>query len=285
MDVQIVSFTSSEITIATLRHIFATHGLPEHLVSDNAPGFTSAEFKLFMQQNGIKHILTSPYHPSSNGLMERAVQTFKTSVSKLEGSMEDRLIMFLFKYRVTPQTTTGLSPAQLLMGRRLRTRLDLLHPDISQKVMEKQQKLVSSKTPHRFQVGDKLFARNFHDPQWIPVKVTRVTGPLSGDSVLRRYVDHLRFRYSDGPLSTQQSDASDDWTMPDAFTNQPDPLEQSEPAPDSIETLEGLLPDLFIITGGLALQLIDTHPHLKLKRGGCGNPCTLIDHLSTSIVT
>ena len=73
MDVQIVSSTPSEVTIATLHRIFATHGLPEHLVSDNTPGFMSAEFKLFMQQNGIKHILTSPYHPSSNGLAERAV--------------------------------------------------------------------------------------------------------------------------------------------------------------------------------------------------------------------
>ena len=45
--------------------------------------------------------------------------------------------------------------------------------------MEKQQKLVSSKTPRRFQVGDKLFARNFHGPHWILVKVTKVTGPLS----------------------------------------------------------------------------------------------------------
>ena len=146
-----------------------------------------------MQQNGIKHILTSPYHPSSNGPAERAVQTFKTSVSKLEGPMEERLIKFLFKYRVTPQTTTGLSPAQLLMGRRLRTHLDLLHPDISQKIMEKQQKLVSSKIPRRFQVGDKLFARNFHGPYWISVKVTKVTGPLSYqvERVGLRYVDIL----------------------------------------------------------------------------------------------
>ena len=82
-----------------------------------------------MNQNGVKHILTSPYHPSSNGLAERAVQTFKTGVTKLQGTMELRISKFLFKYRITPQTTTGLSPAELLMGRKLRTHLDLLHPD------------------------------------------------------------------------------------------------------------------------------------------------------------
>ena len=53
---------------------------------------------------------------------------------------------------------------------------------------------------------------------------------------LCRHVDHLQFCYSDSSHSAQQSDVSDDWTMPDAFTNQPDPLEWSEPAPDSVET-------------------------------------------------
>ena len=111
IDVKIVKSTASETTIAKLR---TTHGIPEQLVSDNATGFTSTDFKdEFMRQNGIKHILTSPYHPSSNGLAERAVQTFKSAVTKLEGPMEVRLSKFLFKYRVTPHTITGVSPAQL----------------------------------------------------------------------------------------------------------------------------------------------------------------------------
>ena len=87
IEVKIVSSTSTEATIAALRPIFTTFGLPQQLVSDNGTGFTSTEFKQFLSQNGIKQILTSPYHPSSNGLAERAVQTFKDAVTKLEGHM------------------------------------------------------------------------------------------------------------------------------------------------------------------------------------------------------
>ena len=53
LDVQIVNSTSATATISKLRTLFATHGLPEQLVSDNGTGFKSAQF---MEQNGIKHI-------------------------------------------------------------------------------------------------------------------------------------------------------------------------------------------------------------------------------------
>ena len=201
MDVHIVNSTSAESTISKLCMVFATHGLPEQVVSDNGTGFASTEFKKFLSDNGVQQIFTAPYHPSSNGLAERAVQTFKSAVNKLEGPMDVRITHFLFKYRITPQTTTGLSPAQLLMGRRLRTHLDLLHPDTS-KVQDKQQ-VGSEKSPRTFKVGDKLFAKNFHGTKWIPVIVSKVTGPLSyhvstsDGIILRRHVDHVRIRHSD----------------------------------------------------------------------------------------
>ena len=94
--------------------MFATHGISKHVVSDNGSGFTSQEFKQLMEQNGIKHTTTSPYHPSSNGLAECAVQTVKHGISKLEGTIECRVTCFLFNYHVTPQSTTELSPAELL---------------------------------------------------------------------------------------------------------------------------------------------------------------------------
>ena len=139
IDAQIVPSISSESTIKILRLLFATHDIPEHLVSDNGSGFTSNEFLVFLSQNGIKHSQTSPYHPSSNGLAERAVRTVKQGIAKLESPIHTRLTRFLLNYRITPQTSTGLSPSQLLMGRRLRTRLDMINPDSASRVINKQQ--------------------------------------------------------------------------------------------------------------------------------------------------
>ena len=56
---------STSKTVEKLRFVFATHGLPQTIVSDNGPSFTSDEF---MQANGIGHITSAPYHPSINGL-------------------------------------------------------------------------------------------------------------------------------------------------------------------------------------------------------------------------
>ena len=70
------SITSAK-TIETLRSVFATHGLPCVIVTDNGSSFTSDEFKTFACKNGIKHVTSAPYHPSTNDQAERAVQTLK----------------------------------------------------------------------------------------------------------------------------------------------------------------------------------------------------------------
>ena len=57
--------------------MFLRYGLPEQVVSDNRPQFTSVEFAQFMRDNGIKHIKCASYYPASNGLMERFVHTLK----------------------------------------------------------------------------------------------------------------------------------------------------------------------------------------------------------------
>ena len=67
-EVEIMKTTTAEKTIRVLRNMFAHHGLPEQLVSDNGPQFTSFEFEQFLHKNRVKHILSAPYHPASNGL-------------------------------------------------------------------------------------------------------------------------------------------------------------------------------------------------------------------------
>ena len=72
--------TSTAKTIEILRSPFAHNGLPEILVNDNGPQFTSEEFDQFIKTNGIKYLKSVPYHLATNGLAERFVQTFKQSL-------------------------------------------------------------------------------------------------------------------------------------------------------------------------------------------------------------
>ena len=131
--------TTTAATVEKLCVLFAQFSIPDVLVSDNGTNFVSKEFADFTRHNGIKHVTSAPAHPSSNGLAECAVLTFKNGLSKMrEGSIIVKLSRFLFSYRNTPQTTTGSTPAELLMGRRLRSAMDLIKPDLEKRVVEQQ---------------------------------------------------------------------------------------------------------------------------------------------------
>ena len=81
----IMKQTTSTATIRKLREIFAQHGLPDMLVSDNGTKFTSEQFAEFLRSNGIIRVKTAPCHPLINGLAERAVQTVKEGTTKTPG--------------------------------------------------------------------------------------------------------------------------------------------------------------------------------------------------------
>ena len=133
--------TSTESTIRELRAMFARFGIPRQLVSDNGPQFTAGQFAEFTSNNGVRHIRVAPYHPSSNGAGERAVQSVKHGLKAAMrdgGSLSRRLQKFLMAYRAAPHMATGRSPAEMMLGRNVRTRLDLLRPDPAQKVREQQ---------------------------------------------------------------------------------------------------------------------------------------------------
>ena len=217
IEVHPMTTITSMATIQKLRVTFAQLGVPETVVTDNGPSFVSEEFKLFLKKNGIAHVTSAPYHPSSNGLAERAVQIFKQGLKKLkEGTLAEKIARFLFQYRITPQSTTGVSPAELLMGRRLRSRLDLIRPNSAALVEAKQQhqKEAHDRTAsiRTFSEGEAVYARNFSQGEkWIPGRILKRTGPLSfriqleqGQIVWRRHQDQIRKRYDIEPLTMCQ---------------------------------------------------------------------------------
>ena len=94
---------TSTVVIDCLRSVFARFGVPNTVVTDNGTCFVSSEFEEYLKSNGIKHYKSAPYHPASNGLAERAVQTVKRGLKKVSsGDINARLARVLFTYRITP---------------------------------------------------------------------------------------------------------------------------------------------------------------------------------------
>lgn len=101
-------------------------------MSDNDTQFVATHVQAFLKANEIKHILTSPGYPATNGEAENIVKTFKNSLLKsLKDNVKSvRTIVanFLIGYRKSVHCTTQLSPSQMMLGRDLKTTLDLLQP-------------------------------------------------------------------------------------------------------------------------------------------------------------
>ena len=177
--------TTSEKTITVLREMFSRYGLPEQLVSDNGPQFVSVEFETFCKSNGIKHLRSPPYHPASNGQAERFVQTLKLRLKTMskERNFEHKLSSVLLQFRCTPHATTGVSPAELFMQRKIRTRLDLLRPDMATRVMAKQTLQERNPWKHSFRefaVGQPVWARNYRGTsKWVAGEIMEQLSPVS----------------------------------------------------------------------------------------------------------
>lgn len=153
---------TTKLTCEVLRSSFARFGLPRQVVTDNAPTFTSNEFKKFLEGNNIKHMTSPPYQPSSNGAAENAVKIIKNSLKRVLGKssnldLNKAINNFLFDYRNTIHGTTGVSPAHLMFGRKLRTRFDLLLPEIEHKDTGLKDHVVNIQTKQKLYHGGKRF--------------------------------------------------------------------------------------------------------------------------------
>ena len=114
---------TSELTIEKMKSIFARHGIPEELISDGGPQFNSSAFEQFAKSWGFQHEMSDPYFPRGNGKVERSVETVKNLIRKAHASNTD-VYGAILAYRTTPLQDCGKSPAELLMNRTIKTRLN-----------------------------------------------------------------------------------------------------------------------------------------------------------------
>lgn len=139
--------TTSRDVIYKVKAHFACHGIPDTVMSDNGPQFSSEEFKNFSKRWGFKHITSSPKHPQSNGMSESAVKTAKRLVKRALFPHEDAYLSLL-NLRNTPTQGMTTSPAERILNCRTKTLLPT-----SQKLL--QPKLNHSAPQERSMIKDK----------------------------------------------------------------------------------------------------------------------------------
>ncbi|KAL0878513.1 hypothetical protein ABMA27_003602 [Loxostege sticticalis] len=180
---------ASNLVIVQLKSIFARHGIPNIVVSDNGPPFNSSEFRSFAKDWDFQHVTSSPYLSCSNGMVERTVGIVKNMLKKCHADKSDPYLALLM-YRNTPKLN-HYSPAELSMSRSLRTVIPITESNLQfkainnkqvQETIEKQ-KVNSSfycnknrKQLKPLSVGDKIMFKHKPNGTWVPGIVSQV-GP------------------------------------------------------------------------------------------------------------
>ena len=133
IEVKCLQSTTSATLIQFFKEQFSRHGIPDVLMTDNGPQYTSREFTDFTQEWEFKHISSSPHHSRSNGKAESAVKVVKSIFKKALADSKDPWLALL-DYRNTPTAGMKSSPCQRLMSRRTRTLVpvssNLLYPEV-----------------------------------------------------------------------------------------------------------------------------------------------------------
>lgn len=206
--------TKASTTILKLKSHFARYGIPDQVISDNGPQFTSDEFAEFSRKWDFEHLTSSPGNSKANGKAESGVKTVKRILKKSIRAGTDPYLAVL-DYRNTPTQGTTTSPAQRLMSRRTKTLLpttqSLLLPrtinlEVEKKELRQRQQAQakyynrSAKDLPSLSEGDVVRMKPFKlgDNSWRKAKVTArldersYTVETDNGAVYRRNRQHLR---------------------------------------------------------------------------------------------
>jgi hypothetical protein len=190
-----------------LRKIFGRNGIPNTLVSDNAPEFRDRDLIDWLGRQGCRPMNSPPYHPQSNGIAERMVRTIKNALHAWQvglGTFEDYLDRILFSYRCTPHGLRSESPSKLMMGRQIR------HPFTRQ-----------------FSIDQPLFYKNAHLPEPMPATFIAQQGQNTAiilTNAGRRVLAHFN-QLAPRPTGQHEASTEEDTVLDDAGQTSTDQTE------------------------------------------------------------
>ena len=247
--------TTSPKIIAALTEIFARFGYPYLLKADNEPQFDSREFEELLRERGIEQRRSPPLWPQANGEVERQNRTLLKAmkVAAAEGKRwTEELLKLLLAYRSTPQVSTGATPASLMFGREIKTKLPELRPDKSLINESTRDRDWSQKLTH------KAYADNKSGATWSPIvpgdqvllKNTKTTGKLTPNfetepyTVVAKEGHQVTVKSSEGAVYRRDSlfvkpyISSDDVVVPEVVPEDINPdinTESSDPKPVELD--------------------------------------------------
>ena len=244
-EIALLSSMTATCVITHLKSIFARHGICQILQSDNGPCYNCKEFQNFAEEYDFQHVTSSPLYAQSNGKAEKGVHIVKNLLKKAQESGSDPYLALL-SYRASP-LEHGMSPAELLMGRRLRTTLPHTAKEKKHNIMRQKQCLQNRQKSNYDKVSKCLVPLSKHDTVRVEdsnywnkkATVLREVGPRSytvrteDGQVLRRNrrsllktPETLEEQSADDEVCTTANPAA----PPAELTNLPPPADQTSSA-------------------------------------------------------
>ena len=228
---------------------FAMHGIPEKIIHDGGPPYNGRNWKMYARESGFKTELCTPEHPQSNGLAEKMMSSIAKITHAALAERKDpklEITKFLINYRNTPHSATGKSPSELMMKRKIRTKIPSWIPaPTSQVHMEAQKKDRQAKRKQK-EYADKRRRAKHQDVRegdlalikqkksttkqpWDPrpyrvsqVKKTRITGERDGKirtrniekwKILKERPEDLKLKKKESLLRPVDSDSEWDFDL------------------------------------------------------------------------
>ena len=199
-ELHVLTTTTSEAIKQKLDITFSIHGKPLEIVTDNAPNLKSVEMKQFCTVEGIRHRKIGPYWPKANSYIERFYKTLGKALKIFDQekrNWRNELNNFLFDYRTSPHCTTGISPAELLMGRKLRGRI----PHVDKKLTDKTLALAQQRDREQ-KAKMKKYADNRSKAKHVDINI--------GDKVLvkQKKINKFSSKYDSNPYEVTRIQGS-----------------------------------------------------------------------------